>query len=233
MGVDIAEARFFDACARNGGIEGPMLALGSLSIQERPEDIDAFARENGYKALLAEHSVANFFRERYGVAQYVSCDVNGLADVHIDLGIPLPAEHKGQYGSILNGGTLEHVFDMRQAMENIHDAVAVGGIMIHTCPMTWFDHGFVNHNPVLFHLTAKANSYEIVAEGFYYNLGAFANQTKPVVSVVGEDETIPGFGRTNSEMFRGAAALPANCMHLIALRKTSGRAFVVPSQVSY
>jgi SAM-dependent methyltransferase len=233
MGVDIALMRFFDHCAGKGGVTGPMLALGSLNIQETPEAIRNYATANGYTNLLADGSVASLFRDRYGLERYVSCDINGLADEYVDLGIPLPQNLRGQFQSILNGGTLEHVFDMRQATENIHDALAVGGTVIHTTPTTWFDHGFVNHNPVMHHLVAQANGYEILSEGTYYNLGTFEGQTHPVVSVFQLDERIPGFDKTNREMFTGAAKLPANSMHLIAMRKMSDRPFVIPTQVAY
>ncbi len=39
MGIDIALVRFFDDCAQETFIEGPMLALGSLDIQETQDDI--------------------------------------------------------------------------------------------------------------------------------------------------------------------------------------------------
>lgn len=232
MGVDIALTRFFDHCASKGGFGGPMLALGSLNIQEKEDTIREFARTNGYANLLADLSVPSLFRDRYGLKKYVSCDINGLADEYVDLGVPLPTALRGKFMSIMNGGTLEHVFDMRQATENIHDALAVGGTVIHTTPTTWFDHGFVNHNPVMHHLVAKANGYEILSEGTYYNLGTFEGQTHPVVSVFQLDEEVPGFGKKNSEMFAGAK-LPANSMHLIAMRKTEDKPFVIPTQVSY
>ena len=233
MGVDLALTRFFDHCAARGGMTGPMLALGSLNIQETEETILRYARENDYANLLANKSTSSLFRDRYGIKKYVSCDINGLADEYVDLGVPLPDRLRGQYMGIMNGGTLEHVFDMRQATENIHDALAVGGVVIHTTPTTWFDHGFVNHNPVMHHLVAQANDYEILSEGTYYNLGTFEGQTHPVVSVFQLEDDVPGFaGMKNSQMFRGTK-LPANSMHLIAMRKTSDARFVIPTQVTY
>ena len=56
--------------------------------------------------------------------RYLSCvDINGQADIlFLDLGRPLPEDQRGAYLSVLNGGTLEHLFDLRLAMQNIHDA---------------------------------------------------------------------------------------------------------------
>lgn len=232
MGVDIALLRFFDHCASKGGFMGPMLGLGSLTIRESEEVLETYARANGYANLLADRSVASLFRDRYGLEGYVSCDVNGLADEYIDLGVPLPAKLRGKFRSVMNGGTLEHVFDLRQATENIHEALAVGGTVIHTTPTTWFDHGFVNHNPVMHHLVAQANGYEVLSEGIHYNTGTFEGQASPVVSVFELDERVPGLEMSNRELFSGAR-LPANTTFLIAMRKTSDKPFVIPTQVSH
>jgi hypothetical protein len=232
MGVDIALTRFFDQCAKSaGGLAGPMLALGSLTLRETPEVLAEYASANGYTRLAREQSVGALFSDRYGVDRYLSCDINGQADLFLDLGLPLPDDQKGVYLSVVNGGTLEHLFDLRLAMQNIHDASAVGGLMIHTCPVTWFDHGFVNINPVLFHLTAEVNDYEVVAEGYHFYADTWEGQGKPAVSIIGVDEFVPG-GATRLQDVFTRRELPAYAMHLIALRKRRNGQFVQPVQVS-
>lgn len=228
MGVDLALTRFFDACAP---LHGPMLALGSLDLRGSPEDLSAYAATNRYTRLGREPSVAALMADRYGVEPYVSCDINGLADIRLDLAQPLPLEHKRRYRSVLNAGTIEHVFDLRQAMENVHDATDLGGVMIHTSPVTWFEHGFVNHNPLLYRLVADANGYEIAAAGYYYSPGTFPGQTAPIVSIAGLDSTVPGANCREPALFTGST-LPANAMYLTAMRKMRDRAFRSPTQVS-
>lgn len=229
MGIDFAQTRFLDMCARLAPIDGPMLALGSLTLRETNDAIADFARLHGYDRLLREQTVAALVADRYGIADYISCDINGHADIKLDLSMPLSAVHKGAYRSLLNGGTLEHIFDVRQAMENVHDAVAVGGLMIHTTPMTWHDHGFYNFNPIFFHQTAAANGYAVVAEGYYFCADTFPGQKAPFVSILGEGEVVAFAGMPAEELFR-AAALPSLVMHLIALRKVQEKRFVVPVQ---
>lgn len=232
MGIDLAQTRFLDACADSAGrLPGPMLALGSLTLRESSATLDAYAAANGYRRLASEKTARALLADRYGVERYVSCDINGQADLFLDLGEPLPEVHRGCFGSILNGGTLEHIFDLRQAMENIHDATAVGGLMIQTCPLTWFDHGFVNINPMLFHLTAEANGYEVVAEGYYFCAGTWEGQDSPAVSLVGVDEFAPAGGRLLRDLF-AERELPALVMHLIGLRKLRDAPFVKPVHLS-
>lgn len=230
MGIDLTLIKFFDACFEAGPLPGPVLALGSLAINDDPERVRAFAARNAYRRLAEEMSVSALFAERYGVHDYVSCDVNGLADFHIDLNAPLPPAHVARYGGVLNGGTLEHVFDVRQAFQNVHDALVVGGVAIHTTPTTWFDHGFFNFNPVAFRLLAEANCYRVLSEGFYYSAGGFAGQTSPIVSLL-TDRAVPGQNFDNMEAFR-SGSLPANAMHLVALKKTEDTSFKTPTQVS-
>lgn len=232
MGVDIALVRFFDECAKSaGGLSGPMLALGSLTVRETPEAIAEYASANGYGRLAREQSVGALFADRYGVDRYLSCDINGQADILLDLGLPLPDEHKGAYRSVLNGGTLEHIFDLRVAMQNIHDATAIDGLMIHTCPLTWFNHGFVNINPLLCQLTAEANDYEVVAEGYHFYAGTWDRQDRPAVSIIGIDEFAPDGATRLQDLFQGRE-LPALVMHLIALRKRRDRPFLQPVHLS-
>lgn len=232
MGVDLALTRFFDHCAQSSPFKGPMLALGSLTLRETPEVIARYAADHRYATLAEAPTVAALMRDRYGIADYRSCDINGLADLYLDLGAPLPEQHRSAYGSILNGGTLEHIFDIRQAMENIHAATGQGGLMIHTCPLTWFDHGFFNLNPVFFHQTAEANRYAAVAEGYYFCAGTWDGQDQPFVHLKGVDDIVATVGRPLEALFQ-QTRLPANVMHLIALRKTADGPFRLPTQESH
>lgn len=232
MGIDFALVRFFDHCAELTPIDGPMLALGSLTLRESEPEIEAFARKHSYDRLLREKDVASLMQERYGIARYVSCDINGLADIELDFSKELPAAHRGAYASILNGGTLEHILDIQQALENIHDATRKGGLMLHTTPVTWFDHGYFNINPALFHMLAAANGYETVAEGYYFCAGSWPGQVRPEVIIKDVDATAPGFGAAYNAIFSGRS-LPALAMHLACLRKTLDAPFRTPVQVSH
>lgn len=232
MGVDIALMKFFDAVAQQGGVEGPMLGLGSLTIQESPEAIASFAAKHGYDRLAERGSVGNLFADRFGVERYEDCDINDLADHHIDLNEPLAEKFRGAYNTIFNGGTVEHVFDLRRAIENMHMLVPAGGTIIHTVPVTWFDHGLINLNPILFHSLAVANNYETLASGYYFSRGSFEGQTEPVVWLDGDDPVIEVAGRSVQEIL-SPPALPANMMFLVAHRRVEDSPFVIPYQIGY
>lgn len=232
MGVDIAIMKFFDAVADKGGVKGPMLALGSLTIRESSEAIATFASRNGHARLAKSGAARDLFADRFGVERYEDCDINDLADHHIDLSEPLDQKYKGAFNTVFNGGTVEHIFDLRRAIENMHLMVPAGGAIIHTVPVTWFDHGLINLNPILFHSLAVANRYETLASGYYFSPGSFEGQTKPIVWLDGDDPVIEAAGRTVQEVL-SPPALPANMMFLIAHRRVEDSPFVIPYQIGY
>lgn len=79
-----------------------------------------------------------------------------------DLNLPVPAELHGNYNVVFDGGTMEHIFDIRMVLKNIHDLLKVGGVIVHAAPSSNFvDHGFYMFSPTLFHDYYEANGYEI------------------------------------------------------------------------
>ena len=86
-------------------------------------------------------------------------DYEGAELVH-DLNEPIPPEWAGRYRTILDGGTLEHVFDVRQALRNTGDLLAVDGRVIHFSPLNnYVNHGFWQFSPTLFFDFYQANNY--------------------------------------------------------------------------
>src|SRR5215831_1027849 len=104
MGIDFVQAEFLDVCAKQGGIQNPVLGLGSLTIRESKEYIRQIAREAGYHTLEREGTVRALFRDRYHIEDYCDCDVNGRATLGLDLNFPIPADLRGRFGTIVNGG---------------------------------------------------------------------------------------------------------------------------------
>jgi hypothetical protein len=71
----------------------------------------------------------------------------------------------GQWDVVLNGGTLEHVFHVPNALENMSRFVKVGGRVIHLIgpSSNHIDHGFYMFSPTLFFDYYSANNFEINA----------------------------------------------------------------------
>ena len=230
MGIDLALCRFLDAAAAGGSLPEPVLGLGNLTV-----NVNEVGRQRMCAMLGLTEGVRPTVREllarRYGVGAYTDCDINDLADLNLDLSQPVPPELHGHFGSIMNFGTLEHVFDQRQIMTNMHDLVRPGGLILHTVPVTWFEHGFFNINPVMLRLTAHANGYTLVVEGYHLLEGALDGLPEAAVWLEG-DATAPSSTRRMQDILAGPW-LPANMMYLAAYRREGAAAFVIPQQIGY
>ena len=80
-----------------------------------------------------------------------------------DFNRPLPEGRgwRGQYDTVIDFGTLEHIFDVPQALRNMSDLCRPGGQILHVLPANNFNgHGFYQFSPELFaSLYAEANGY--------------------------------------------------------------------------
>lgn len=98
-----------------------------------------------------------------GISDYQSLDaspVEGAALVH-DLNTPVPQEWCGRYGFVLDGGTLEHLFDIRTALFNVARLARVAGTVMHISPVAnWINHGFFQISPCLLFDFYAQNGFE-------------------------------------------------------------------------
>jgi SAM-dependent methyltransferase len=81
-----------------------------------------------------------------------------------DLNDPEDAARLGQkFHFVFDGGTLEHVFHVPNALKNIHDLLRVGGCVLHWSPSNnHVDHGFYQFSPTLYYDYYSANRFEIL-----------------------------------------------------------------------
>ena len=125
----------------------------SLEICKRhglaPRDIpDAAAF---FDLMRAKLDVYDIIQERGGE---ILCDLNK------PLGWSTLKPHKA-YDIVIDVGTLEHCFNIAQAIFNMASMVKVGGVIIHENPYNWGNHGFYNINPTFFNDFYLANGFEI------------------------------------------------------------------------
>jgi SAM-dependent methyltransferase len=62
----------------------------------------------------------------------------------------LPSDLCARFDLVINGGTLEHVFHIPNALTNISRMLRTGGSVVHIAPChNWVDHGFFQFSPTL------------------------------------------------------------------------------------
>ncbi len=98
----------------------------------------------------------------------IGCDITivdvveaGDVDRIVDLNEPLDAEYREAFDLVLDPGTVEHCFNIGQAIRNAATSVAADGFVLHANPMSMFNHGFYNLNPTLFYDFYSQNGFEI------------------------------------------------------------------------
>ena len=85
-----------------------------------------------YRLLFASRArnvSRSLFLEFLGAEEVSSMDFSDYEQSELvhDLNEPIPSEWRGRYDFVLDGGTLEHVFNFPCAIRNAMELVAVGG----------------------------------------------------------------------------------------------------------
>ncbi|MFD3162304.1 hypothetical protein [Herpetosiphon sp. NSE202] len=80
-----------------------------------------------------------------------------------DLNQPIPAELHGRFSSVIDGGTLEHIFNLPIALQNSLNMVAEGGHFLAIAPCNnMAGHGFYQFSPELFwRILTPENGYQL------------------------------------------------------------------------
>ncbi|MGC4865233.1 hypothetical protein ACLQ3B_07360 [Micromonospora sp. DT53] len=84
-----------------------------------------------------------------GVTEVVSLDLfDERAELRFDMNGPVPDEYHGRFESLIDIGSLEHVFDTRQCLENSLRMLDIGGwYFLHVPVNGYFAHGLHVFNP--------------------------------------------------------------------------------------
>jgi len=77
-------------------------------------------------------------------------DYEGATIIH-NLNLPIPQHLVGVYDTVYDGGALEHIYNVSQAIENVSKMLRPGGVVIHCVPANnQCGHGFYQFSPELF-----------------------------------------------------------------------------------
>ena len=111
-----------------------------------------------------ETYVDNLLRDFFGASSVDSIDRSGWegATIIFDMNNDSPTKLKEKYDTVIDSGTLEHIFNIPRALENTSYLCKPGGQIIHALPANNFcGHGFWQISPELFFsLYSDKNGYQ-------------------------------------------------------------------------
>lgn len=149
-----------------GFLQGPFLMIGIPRMMGYflPEDFD-------YPDLLK-------LLKAKGVDQIYSLDLfDDKADIQHDLNLPIPKKEIGKYKVVFDMGSIEHVFDTKQCLQNYFSLVKKGGLLAIVTPVNGYcRHGYHVFNPEMFQDALKQNGFEIVCQKYSTSTGIQLSQ---------------------------------------------------------
>lgn len=147
------------------------LTLGRLQMFMRPKDLDALVgrfqpgRRNSWAGVTADKGFAEPLFMALGATSVDSMDYSDYEKASIihDLNKPVKPELHGRFSCVVDGGTIEHVYNFPNAIQSCMEMVAHGGHYIGITPANnQMGHGFYQFSPELyFRLFAPENGFEV------------------------------------------------------------------------
>jgi hypothetical protein len=157
LGADFSQAA---TIARQG------VALSSRQLEATLEKFGRRAPSNEIEAMLSS-GYAEGLLCHLGAESVHSFDVSpyeGATHIH-DMNEQLPLKYNKNYSVVVDGGSLEHIFNVPVAIRNCMEMLKVGGHYISILPANnFFGHGFYQFSPeFFFNIFNQANGFEVVA----------------------------------------------------------------------
>lgn len=125
----------------------------------------AYDKKNAEKIQFNKKMDLYDLFKMFGFSEVCAVDYSDYegANIIFDLNSDrMPDDLKNRFDFIVDGGTLEHVFNQAVALKNMSDMVKRGGVIYHLLPCAgWTEHGFYSYSPTFFSDYYVANGWEI------------------------------------------------------------------------
>lgn len=174
MGIDVGS--FIFLLQNKDSIKGNVLQLGRQGMHIAWNDKDMricksvfemFDDQTPFNSIFSTGPHADGFFQYLGADVVDSMDYSafeGASIVH-DLNNPVPEYLVDRFDFIFDGGTTEHIFDVKTVMDNIKKMLKVGGVFAGISPSNnCLGHGFYQFSPELYRTVfSKEEGYEILS----------------------------------------------------------------------
>lgn len=136
-----------------------MIGLPYIEGTHIPSDFNY----DNFKKLVLSHGLKKVF----------SVDLfDNNADYKWDLNRPISKHFYNNYNVLIDIGTLEHIFDTRQCLENYFHLVSVGGLFVlGTAVNGYFGHGLHVFNPEMLLCALEKNGFTVIYKKYTTSTG--------------------------------------------------------------
>lgn len=146
-------------------VKGRVLCFGVPVVLLTPEGCEAMFGVSPRRFIKPPHWVRidetpdpyDLFEQLDAELTCVDVIAHDGREVVADLNYP---HDFGEFDLVIDAGTVEHCFNIGQAIVNAANAVKVGGKVMHTNPISMCNHGFYNVCPTVFFDFYMANGFK-------------------------------------------------------------------------
>jgi hypothetical protein len=184
LGLDSSSVIFLCA-AKSMGIDfSSTLMIGRQSFWPTSATLrrvfDVLGIDRDADEFLSRNEYSEEFFSMLGARQVESLDVSTYEKATIlhDMNLTVPCELRERFTVVHDGGTIEHVFNIPEAIKNCMEMVRVGGHFIQVgVANNYTGHGFWQFSPeLIFRVFSPQNGYrieavlmhEVIPEGAWY-----------------------------------------------------------------
>lgn len=169
MGLDSASTKFLCAAHMHGVDFSTTATLGRQGFFPDEKTLGQVFSVMKIPELPAPFIESNEFAESFisllGADEIESFDVSdyeGATILH-DMNVQIPSSLHCRFSAVFDGGTLEHVFHVTQALKNCMEMVQVGGHFLQAnIANNFMGHGFWQFSPeLLFRALSEPNGFQV------------------------------------------------------------------------
>jgi hypothetical protein len=148
MGIHVNALHWIVGMLTSHRVTGRVCTLG---VQQIEPDLQALRRIPAMAPVRTLDASSVFAALGFSATEALDITNAEGAEHLVDLNDDeLPAALAGRFGFVVNGGTLEHIFHVPNALTNISKLLGPGGAVLHLLPChNWVDHGFYQVSPTL------------------------------------------------------------------------------------
>jgi hypothetical protein len=177
MGLNIHSSNFILRAKKLGANFTNTVTIGRQSMYLPEEDLIKLLADYNYSSydahsiLTNDEGYSDSFFKMLGAKTIDSIDASVYenATIQHDMNIEIPSNLKERYTTLVDGGTLEHIFNVPIAIKNYMELLQIGGHIICNVPTNNFlGHGFYQFSPELFFsVFSEPNGFQIIKMIFF------------------------------------------------------------------